>query len=421
MELELILLVVMIIASAFFSGLEIALFSLGRAHVRSLVERGIKGSATVARLKANPDRLLVTILVGNNIANISAASMATALSINIFNSLGASTALGVGVATGVMTLLILIFGEITPKAFAVRWSEQISLVFARPLEIFGWIFFPAIWVLEKFSRSMTFIFGSKVKQHIKHEVLLMSLARLGLEEGTIDEHEHRIVENAFRLDRIPADRIMTPRSDMIALKSGSTVREVSEFISTQPYTRFPIYQGGQQEIVGILHIRDLYEQMRLGRETVLVEDIAAKPVYIPQTMPLNDLLLLFQKERNHMVVVIDEYGETAGIVTLEDVLEELVGEIEDEADTVSHKIVRISDDRYLVYASLSLDDINRTLDVALPAERYNTLNGLILDVYQNIPQPKEKIVYNGMTFIIRQADARKVILVEMILSPKAEE
>lgn len=421
MEIELILLVVMIIASAFFSGLEIALFSLGRAHVRSLVERGIKGAITVARLKANPDRLLVTILVGNNIANISAASMATALSINIFSSLGAGTALGVGVATGVMTLLILVFGEITPKTFAVRWSEQISLVFARPLEIFGWIFFPVIWVLEKFSRGMTFLFRSKVKQHIKHEVLLMSLARLGLEEGTIDEHEHRIVENAFRLDRIPADRIMTSRSDMVAVESGSALKDAVEFISTKPYTRFPVYQGGQEEIVGILHIRDLYEQIRLGKETTIIDEISAKPIYVPRTMPLNDLLLLFQKERIHMAVVIDEYGETAGIVTLEDVLEELVGEIEDEVDAVSHKIIRISNDRFLVYASLSLDDINRTLEIDLPAERYNTLNGLLLDVYQNIPQPKEKILYDGLTFIIRQADARKVILVEMILSTKSEE
>lgn len=410
MAVEFSLLALMVVFSAFFSGLEIALFSLGRAHLHTLVEQGVKGAKTVQRLKSNPERLLVIILIGNNIANIGSASLATALAIRIFGDVG------VGIATGFMTLLILIFGEITPKTIAVRWAERISLLFARPLQMFGTLVYPAAWLLERLSRGMGKAFSHKSANEIEHETIVTTLSRLGLEEGKIEEHEHRLVENAFRMDQTTAERIMTPRSKVVAVQAGTSLKQALDDLGEQPFSRFPIYEGEKEMVIGILHIRDLFQQYARGsRMELSVEAIATKPLFVAATMPASDLLLLFQRERSHIAIVLDEYGDTDGVVTLEDVLEELVGEIEDEVDSVSHDIIKKADGSYLVYASLTIDDINRSLEIDLPAEEHNTLNGLLVDHFQNIPKPKQQIEIDGYQFVIRSADARKIDLVEMTL------
>jgi putative hemolysin len=408
MEFEITALAILILFSAFFSGLEIALFSLGKAHVRSLVERNVPGARTVARLKANPERLLVTILIGNNVANIGAASLATAVSLRIFGNIG------VGIATGVMTFFILVFGEISPKTLALRWAEPYALIFSRPLMLFCWLIFPLVWLLEKLTRGLTRMARGPSKNRIEHKALLSTLARMGLEEGSLSESEHRLVESALRLDRIPADRVMTPRSEMVAIEADKTVEAALAMVAEQPHTRYPVYSGELDEIVGVMHLRDLYEHFRLGRRTDKVVAISSKPTFVPRTMLIADLLRLFQRERTHMAIVIGEYAETAGLVTLEDVIEEMVGEIEDETDDVRQQIQKIGEGRWLLDASLSIEDIQRSIGVALPADQYRTLNGLLVDAYQDIPPPGATIHAAGHTFIIRRADARRVLLAELV-------
>ncbi len=414
MSFEIAALAVLILLSAFFSGLEIALFSLGRAHIRSLVERNAPGAKVVARLKANPDRLLVTILIGNNIVNIGAASMATALALRLLGDIG------VGIATGVMTFLILVFGEITPKTLALRWAEPYALVFARPLEILGWIIYPVVWLLEHLTRGHTVLAGRGKQRGIEHKTLLSTLARMGLEDGSLSESEHRLVESALRLDRIPASRVMTPRSDMLVVEADKTVEEALEALVGAPYTRCPVYRGELDEIVGILHLRDLYEHHRLGRRADKVAAISSKPTFVPRTMLIGDLIRLFQRERTHMAIVIGEYGETAGLVTLEDVLEEMVGEIEDETDDVRKLIHKLAEGRWLVDASMPIEDLTRAIGIKLPSDQHHTVNGLLIDAYQDIPPAGATIQAGGQTFIIRRADARKVILAELIVAKKKE-
>jgi CBS domain containing-hemolysin-like protein len=414
MTLEFAALALLVLLSAFFSGLEIAIFSLGKAHLHSLVERKVRGAAVVARLKANPERLLVTILLGNNVVNIGAAAIATALSMRAFGDIG------VGIATGVMTFLILVFGEITPKTFAYRWAERYSLLAARPLEIFSWIIFPLVWLLEKLTRGLTLLSGAESQPGIKHKSLLSSLARMGLEEGELSESEHRLVESAVRLDRVPADRVMTPRSDMIAIEAGKTLAEAIDALAEAPHSRYPVYREELDDIVGILHIRDLYEQLRRKGGSTPVAEIAAKPAFVPRTMVIGDLLRLFQRERSHMAIVIGEYAETAGLVTLEDVLEEMVGEIEDETDFVRKQIHRLGERRWLVDASLPMDDLQRAIGISLPNDQHNTINGLLLDAFQEIPRPGATIEAGGYTFIIRKADARRIILAELIAPRESE-
>ena len=416
MAFEIGLLAVLLVMSAFFAGLEIALFSLGRAHVRTLVERGVPGAKTVRNLKSNPERLLVIILIGNNIANIGSASLATAVAIRIFGDVG------VGIATGVMTFLILIFGDMMPKTLAVHWAERYSLLCARPLLFFSYLVFPAVWVYERLSSAMSKAFDHHSASDIEHETVVTTMSRLGLEEGKIEEHEHRLVENAFRMDQTTAERIMTPRSKVIGVQAGTNLQEALKNLRDQPFSRFPVYEGEKEMVIGILHMRDLF--MRLSRDpddAIAVEGIATKPLFVAATMPASDLLLLFQRERSHIAIVLDEYGDTDGVVTLEDVLEELVGEIEDEVDSVSHDIIKKGEGSFLVYASLTIDDINRSLEIDLPAEEHNTLNGLLVDHFQNIPKPGQGIEIDGYSFVIRSADPRKIDLVELTLPPKETE
>lgn len=404
---EIIALAVLVLLSAFFSGLEIALFSLGRAQVHSLVEKRKHGALVVERLKANPERLLVTILIGNNIVNIGAAAMATALALRVFGDVG------VGIATGVMTFLILVFGEITPKTFAYRWAEKYALIFARPLEIFGWLIFPIVWCLEKLTKGLTKAAGSDVRSAIEHKSLLSSLARMALEEGKLKESEHRAVLSALQLDRIPASRVMTPRRDIYAIEAKTKLVEAMSLLAKSPYTRYPVFQDKLDEVVGVLHIRDLYERIRTGSAARSVNEIAGKPTFIPRTMVIGDLLKLFQHERAHMAIVIGEYGETVGLVTLEDVLEELVGEIEDETDDVRRLVRNLGEKCWMVNASIPIEDLERATGIRLPAEQHNTINGLLLDRFQGIPKAGDRIEIDGYVFVIRQADAKRVILTEL--------
>lgn len=412
MTYEILVLVLLVALSAFFSGLEIALFSLGRAHLRTLVEKKVRGAATVARLKSNPERLLATILIGNNVANIGAASMATALAIRLFGNIG------VGIATGVMTLLILVFGEITPKTLAYRWAEKFSLLFARPLELFGLLAFPVVWVIERFTRLLTrrANLGAGAKSSVGDKSLLLAVARIGLERGTIAEREHRVVEGALKLGHVRADRVMTPRSAMVAVEADKTVSEAAEELGGMPFSRYPVYRDGTDDIVGILHLRDLYEKLRRGGGETRVDAVASKPIFVPKTMLIGELLRLFQHARAHIAVVIGEYGETAGIVTLEDILEEMVGEIEDEADAVRQHVIKLGEGRYLVDASLPIEDLRRFTGVRLPSG-HHTVNGLLLEAHQNIPRSGDSVEAGGHTFKIRRASPRRVILAEMVVAP----
>ena len=415
MSYEIAALAILILFSAFFSGAEIALFSLGRAHVRALVERGASGAKAVARLKANPERLLVTILIGNNIVNIGAAALATSLAMRLLGDYG------VGVATGVMTFLILVFGEITPKTFAYRWAESYALFFARALEIFAWIIFPLAWLLEGLTRRLTRTSGTEQNNGIGHKGLLSSMAKMALEEGGLSASEHRLVESAVRLDRIPADRVMTPRSDMEVVEAEKTLREAIATVTATPYSRYPVYRGDLDEIVGVLHLRDLYEHLRSGEDNKTVESIAAKPFFVPRTMVIGDLLRHFQRQRIHIAIVIGEYAETAGLVTLEDVLEEMVGEIEDETDDVRKRIHKLGEGRWLIDATLPIEDVQRAIGIELPTESHHTINGLLIGTYRDIPGSGTEIEAGGHSFVVRRADRRRVILAELIIAKPPEE
>ncbi len=395
--------------SAFFSGAEIALFSISQARARALADERRRGAQALVRLKANPERLLITILIGNNVANIGAASVATYTATTLFGSAG------VGLATGVMTLLVLFFGEITPKSFAVSHASRISLASAPVLQLLLRLLLPLVrpieavtrWILPKGSGAT----GSVSEMEIRR------LARMAYLSGTIDEREQRLIEQAFLLDTTRAWEAMTPRVEIFAWPESVPVAEIAEQLRSVPYSRIPIYEDTVDRITGVVHLRDLYQAISSGRQDVPLSELAREPFIVPESMPLSTLLGEFQNRRLHLGIVVDEYGGTDGLITLEDILEELVGEIHDEVDVPEEPIVRLGRNKILVDASADLREINHFFNTAFPVEEHRSLNGYLLHELGRVPERGETIEREGVRIEVLGATDTHVTRCRLVRPP----
>lgn len=414
MILDALLLALLIVLSGFFSGSEIALFSLGEARIRTLREEGKRGARALERLKANPERLLATILVGNNIVNIGAASLATALALETYGSAG------VAYATGAMTLLILVFGEITPKGLATANADQFSLVIAPAIELLSRILFPIVMPLERLTRW--FVQRSQREGRLTvTEGEIREMTAIGHREGAIDEHERRIIERAFWLDETRAWNIMTPRVDIFAWPSDRTLASITAELPTLRFSRVPVYRDTVDDIVGILYTRDAYHALVSGQRDIKLGDLAREPFFVPGSISLTSLLSDFQTRRIHMGVVIDEYGGTDGLITLEDILEELVGEIVDETDLEQQPLLRVSRNEILVEGSADLREINHFFNTAFPTLEHRSLNGYLLEELGSVPNEGEEFEREGVTIQILQSSETQVLQAMLRKPPTTDE
>jgi putative hemolysin len=403
---DVILLLFLLILSSFFSGSEIALFSLGEARVRSMRDEGLRGSRALERLKSNPERLLATILIGNNIVNIGAASLATALALDLYGSPG------VAYSTGIMTLLVLVFGEITPKGLASANADRFALAVAPPIYLLSRVLFPFVAPLEKLTRW--FVRRSQREGRMTvTEGEIREMTVIGHREGAIDEHERRIIDRAFRLDETRAWDIMTPRVDIVAWSADRALGSIASELPTLRFSRVPVFRDTVDDIVGILYTRDAYQALVSGRSEAKLGDLAREPFFVPGSIPLTRLLSDFQTRRIHMGIVIDEYGGTDGLVTLEDILEELVGEIVDETDLEYQPVVRISDTELLVDGGADLREINNHFESALPQTEHRSLNGYLLDELGYVPRTGEEVLKDGL--VIRILDASETQVLQALL------
>ncbi|CAN5719914.1 hemolysin family protein [soil metagenome] len=396
----------LVLLSGFFSGAEIALFSLGEARVRTLVDEGRRGARALAELKANPEKLLATILIGNNIVNIGAASLATALALDWFGSQG------VAYATGAMTLLVLIFGEITPKGLASANAATFGLTVAPVIHFLSRILFPIVLPLEALTRW--FVRRSRrdgVPTITEGEIREMT--EIAHEKGAIDEHERQIIERAFWLDETRAWDIMTPRVEVFAWPASRPLGEIAAELPTVRYSRIPVYRESVDEIVGVLYTRDAYQALLSGQRDVQLGELAREPLFVPGSVPLTRLLSDFQTRRVHLGIVMDEYGGTDGLVTLEDILEELVGEIVDETDVERQPIIRVSRHEILVEGGADLREINHFFNTAFPQLEHRSLNGYLLDELGYVPEPGEEIEREGILLRIEDATETQVLRVRM--------
>lgn len=408
MTATLIGLALLIIASGFFSGSEIALFSISRPRVRGLVEDGRRGAVALSRIKADSERLLITLLIGNNIVNVGAASIATYVATQAVGSVG------VGIATGVMTLLILFFGEIVPKSFATRNAERIALAiapfYAVLIPLSAPLSLPFVWLTR-------LVVPSRVYIPSVTETEIRNLTELGHKRGAIDEHELQIIQRAFLLDSTKAWQVMTPRVDIFAWKADQTLAEIEHELAEATHSRVPVYGESLDEIVGVLYIRDAYQAIGKGRGEETLAGIARPALFVPASISLDQLMAEFRTRRVHLGVVVDEHGGTDGIVTLEDVLEELVGEIDDETDRPENPIRRIGRDEIVVDGSTDLRDVNEAFGTELPVDEHRSVNGLVTDTFGRVPEPGETVDIEGVTIEVIAAGDTQVQRVRMRRMP----
>ncbi|MEX0912308.1 MAG: hemolysin family protein [Gemmatimonadota bacterium] len=409
-----LLLLLLLVLSAFFSGSEIALFSLGEARVRMLREEGRRGARALERLKSNPERLLATILIGNNVVNIGAAALVTAIALEAYGTPG------VAYATGLTTLVVLVFGEITPKGLATANADAIALLVAPPIHVLSRILFPVVAPLETLTRW--FVRRSQREGRLTvTEGEIREMTAIGHREGAIDEHERRIIDRAFRLDETRAWDIMTPRVDIFGWSADRGLASITGELPTLRFSRIPVFRDSVDDIVGILYTRDVYHALVSGQRDVTLGELAREPFFVPGSIPLTRLLGDFQTRRIHMGVVIDEYGGTDGVVTLEDILEELVGEIVDETDLEHQPVVRLSRNELAVEGNADLREINHFFNTAFPLLEHRSLNGYLLDELGYVPRPGEEIERERVLIRITEASETQVLKAILVRHGRPEE
>ena len=388
---EILILIILLILSGFFSGSEVALVSLTKHKAEYMLKKKKSGAIFVKRLKDNPQKMLATILIGNNLANVAASALATSVMIGIFENYA------VGIATGVMTLLILIFGEITPKSIAAKNNEAISQLVAAPIWYLSIILAPILSILDKFLNRFIKLMGIKAQEKAIAE-----------EAGSIKEIEEKMLKSILEFDDINVGEISTPRRDMVLVESKVKIKDAFKVFLRKNHTRIPIYERQKENIVGITHIKDIIRNMHGKAKSLSVSKIMYKPYFVPEAKKISDLLRKFQKRKDHMAIVVDEHGSITGLITLEDVLEEIVGEIMDETDIIAPNIKTMGKNIWIVNGKTDIDEINEKLGMKLKGKGYDTFSGFILNYTGTIPKENNEIVYKKFRLKIEEIEENRI-------------
>src|SRR6185295_9980414 len=409
--MEYLILLSLIVLSAVISAVEIGFFSVNETRLRALANEGGKRAILAMRLRANPQRLLSTIMIADNMVNIGAASYATILTIRIFGSEA------VAIATGVLTFLILIFGDIVPKTLAARHSLSVVLTMAYPVYWLQLALTPVLFVMEPLIAKMTGGRGLTVPFVTEEELKIM--LDVGSKTGAIETEEVKMIRNVFQLNDITAEDAMTPRIYMVTFDSNIRLKEAREQLFKSKYSRIPIYEGTLDNIIGILYKTKALMGLAQGHDDVRLKDLADPALFVPAVKPADDLMKQFQREKRHMAIVVNEFGGVLGLVTLEDLLEEVVGEIMDETDLSEELIKRIGKNQILVHGRTEVRRINEFLKVTLADEEANTISGLIQDNLGRIPVAGEEITTGNCRLVIREADPKSIKSVLIVKEEKA--
>ncbi|HUW86304.1 MAG TPA: hemolysin family protein [Methanoregula sp.] len=411
--LEILLFIICIFLSAFFSSCEVGLISITRAKVRTLVNEDKAGSKALAALKESPEHLLITILIGNNIANVGAAALATAIAIQMFGDIG------VGIATGFVVIVLLFFGEIGPKIYAARASDSFALTVAPAILLLSRIFTPIIWLAVRVSPK--FGIGRETAEPAVTEEEIKEWIDVGKEEGTIEQGEQDMLYSVLEFADTASREIMTPRVNVTLMEDTVTFEEAIRIFNETGFSRIPVYHDQIDNITGILNVKDVFSAMVSHRKDSTIKEVMYDPMFVPETKKIDDLLKELQVHRVQMAIVIDEYSSFVGIVTVEDILEEIVGDIMDEFDKEEPEVQNISEGVYLVDAQMWVEDVNERLKIDLPLnESYETIGGLIIGRLGHIPlHPGEKVEINEgtITLVVIQMHGRRIVKVKIIIHP----
>ncbi len=411
----LVMLLALVALSAFFSAAEVAFLSFAMVRRRQLADDNHPGIEAVERLLENPRRFLITILVANNVTNILAAAIATAFAMSFLGS----NAYGVAIAaaTGFVTLLFLTLGEIAPKAFATRHSEKMSMRLAPVIRGVQIVLSPIIWIFERIAEVIFSAAGTTVEQgfaHFRSEEELKTLITLGTEEGILEEGEEEMIHSVIEFGDIIVKEIMVPRTDMVALPADATLEHVQAYIVDSGFSRFPVYEGDIDNVVGLAYARDVLVKLLREKGDRHVKGLMKEPYFVPETKPVDDLLAEMRDKRVHMAIVVDEFGGTAGLVTMEDVLEEIVGDIFDEYDLRLEAVRLLDPGTAIVDARMHVEDLNETLGLNLPEDApYDTVAGFVFHTLGRLGKEGEVIHLDHHDIHVDKVLNRRIVRVKV--------
>ena len=409
--IQLGVLIALIGLSAFFSSAETSLTTVNKIRIKTLADQGNKKAVTLLKVIDDSGKMLSSILIGNNIVNLSASALATTLALNIWGNAA------VGIATGVLTLLILLFGEITPKTLATLYAERLSMGYAGIILFMMRALTPVIFLINKLSyvclRILRIDPSAKMNAMTEHE--LRTIVDVSHEEGVIESEERQMIYNVFDFGDSQAKDIMVPRVDMVSIDINSTYDEIIDVFEQEKFTRLPVYEESPDNVIGIINVKDLL--FCKPSEEFHIRDIMREPYFTYEYKKTSELMVEMRQDSINFTIVLDEYGATAGLITLEDLLEEIVGEIRDEYDKDEEDLIRcLNDLEYIIEGSMKLDDVNDALGLDFDSEDYDSIGGYIIERLDHLPQQGEFVVAeNGIRLVVDAVDKNRIDKVHMYL------
>lgn len=409
--IQFIIAIILVFLSAFFSSAETALTTANKVRIRSLEEAGNKRAAVVNKILSNYNKMLSTILIGNNIVNISASSLTTILASKLFGSYA------VGIATGLLTIVVLLFGEIVPKTWAMLNADKISLAYSRIIYGLMILLTPVIFIINKLSNGIMRLLhiDPNKKTALMTENELKTYVDVSHEDGVIESEEREMIYNVFDFSDALAKDIMIPRIHMVTVNVNAAYDELFDIFRECMYTRIPVYQEDKDNIIGLVNIKDFI--LVTDKENFSIEKIMRTAHYTYEYKKSADLMLEMRQKTTNVAFVLNEYGSTIGMITLEDLLEEIVGEIRDEYDEDEEELIQeVGERTYLVEGSMKLDDINDALNTTLDSEDYDSIGGIIIELLDRLPEEEEQVALeNGITLQVKGIDQNRITKVLMTL------
>lgn len=415
--IQFVALVVLLGLSAFFSSAETALTTVNKMRIRTLAESGDKRAVILTKVIEDPGKMLSAILIGNNIVNLSASALATSVVMGIWGNKA------VGIATGILTLMILVFGEITPKTLSTIYSETIALKYAKTIYLIMMIATPIIIMVNKLSMAVLFLLrvDPNKKQEAITEDELRTIVEVSHEEGVIESEEKKMINNVFDFGDARAKDVMVPRIDMVFVDVNATYDELLDIFRRERYTRIPVYEETTDNVIGIVNVKDLL--LIDDKKEFSIRGIMRQPLYTYEFKKIAELMVeMKETTNNNIVIVLDEYGATAGLVTLEDMLEEIVGDIRDEYDEdEEEQLIKVGENEYCAEGAMKLDDLNDSLGLNLESEDYDSIGGLVIGLLDHLPEKGEEVTCGSVRLVVESVEKNRIDKIHLYLPEKQDE
>ena len=419
--IQAVAILILILLSAFFSSAETALTTVNKHRLRALAEEGNRNAQRVLKLIENPAKMLSAILIGNNIVNISASALATTLTTNVFGSKF------VGVSTGILTLVVLLFGEITPKSLATLYNEKIALTYIHVVAPLVTLLTPVIWLVDKLSGIIFFILrvDRDAANNQMTEGELRTIVDVSVEDGVIEKEEKSMINNVVDFGDSKAKDVMVPRADMALVSVDATFDEVFEIFNEEHYSRLPVYDDNKDTVIGIVYLKDLFffqNQNDNKKMTFSIRNIMREPFFVYEYQKTSSIMAEMRNRFVSLAIVLDEYATAVGLITIEDLIEEIVGEIRDEFDMDELKMItKISDNHYEIDAAMKLSDLEDSIGIELESENYDSLGGYVIELLDHLPNVGETVKKDGMTFQVVSMEKNRIDRIAVTIDAELQE